>query len=99
MEDSEVIYNGDLEKKLEHMQGWMGERKAGLKTVLGGDFNARTGEEEGGVSIEEGWDYGAGRKRSKDKKVNKEGRMLIERLKELGWEIFNGSIKGDEEGD
>jgi len=38
-------------------------------------------------------------RRSKDKKVNREGRYLIEALEEAGWWIFNGGRKGDEEGE
>jgi len=40
-----------------------------------------------------------GSRKSKDKKVNKEGKLLLERIGELGWVIWNGDIKGDEEGD
>lgn len=36
-------------------------------------------------------------RRSKDGKVNKEGRILVEFIKERGWSIFNGVVKGDEE--
>lgn len=38
-------------------------------------------------------------RRSKDKKVNGEGRKLVEFIEEKGWEIFNGNIKGAEEGE
>lgn len=34
----------------------------------------------------------------KDGKVNKEGRTLIEFIQERGWSIYNGLLKGDEEG-
>lgn len=40
-----------------------------------------------------------GGRRSKDKKVNKERKVLLGRIEEVGWEIFNGNAKGDEEGD
>lgn len=36
-------------------------------------------------------------RRSKDRKVNKEGRILVEFIKERGWSIFNGVVKGDKE--
>lgn len=39
--------NGDLDKKLEGIKGWMEEGEVGVKTIIRGDFNART-EEEGG---------------------------------------------------
>jgi len=46
------------------------------------------------------WDGRRGRgRRSKDKKVNREGRYLVEALEEAGWFIFNEGGKGDEEGE
>ena len=47
----------------------------------------RREEEEGGGRI------------SKDRKVNKDGRSLVKLVEETGWEILNGSIEGDEEGE
>lgn len=38
-------------------------------------------------------------RKSKDEKVNGEGRKLIEFVEENGWGIFNGCIRGDEEGE
>jgi len=38
-------------------------------------------------------------RRSKDKKINREGRYLLEALEEAGWWIFNGGGKGDEDGE
>lgn len=37
------------------------------------------------------------RRKSRDEKVNKKGRILMEFLEEKGWSIFNGVIKGGEE--
>lgn len=39
-----------------------------------------------------------GERRSRDKKVNTDGRMLVRRLKETRWFILNGDVEGDEEG-
>jgi len=63
---------------------------------LGGDFNARTGRKGGRLSLE-GEEEGVGR-RSRDGKINKEGRMLVEGIRERGWSILNGETEGDEEG-
>jgi len=71
-------------------------------TIIGGDFNARTVTEGGGGEIREGTEGNMkeeeGRKRkSKDGKINKDGKMLIDFLEERGWGIMNGCTKGDEE--
>lgn len=55
-----VYINGDIEAKLERMRGWMEEKDTGVKTVIeGGDFNARTGREGGGV-MEDDWEVMGG---------------------------------------
>lgn len=40
-----VYVNRDMEKKLEGMRKWMEKKEKGVRTIFGGDFNARTGEE------------------------------------------------------
>ncbi|XP_011698277.1 PREDICTED: uncharacterized protein LOC105456152 [Wasmannia auropunctata] len=90
-----VYVNGNMESKWEEIRGWAEEK--GVRTIMGGDFNARTGElggwwEGGDVRREED------ERKSRDKRVNREGRILIEKLEEVGWFIFNGCGKGDEEG-
>jgi len=42
-----VYVNEDMKKKLEELKEWMKERKERVKTIIGGDFMARTGREEG----------------------------------------------------
>lgn len=44
----------DLGGILEDLERWVGEREEGIRTIIGGDFNARTGREGG--SVEEGND-------------------------------------------
>lgn len=40
-----VYVNEDLEKKIEGLKKWMEEREEeGRRVIIGGDFNARTGE-------------------------------------------------------
>ncbi|XP_032690078.1 uncharacterized protein LOC116853231 [Odontomachus brunneus] len=93
-----VYVNGDMDRKMEGVKGWMEEREGDRRTIIGGDFNARTGEEGGGEEVEENKGIEKGRK-SKDKVVNKEGRKLIQVIEERGWQILNGNIRGDEVGD
>ncbi|KYN22005.1 hypothetical protein ALC57_05605 [Trachymyrmex cornetzi] len=91
-----VYINMDLQSKLEGMVEWMEEREEGVKTVIGGDFNVRTGREGGRITEEiEGEEEEE--RRSKDSKVNKEGRKLVGFIRERGWAILNGNIQGDEE--
>lgn len=37
-----------------------------------------------------------GRRQSKDRKMNREGRKLVDFVEKRGWSVFNGDIKGDE---
>lgn len=60
--------------------------------LAGGDFNARTGE-EGGTIREESEEK---TRKSKNKMINQEGRILIDILAERGWMILNGSYGKDE---
>ena len=62
--------------------------------LIGGDLNARIGNYGGNINNEsevERW--------SKDKVINKQGKILIQELEERGWCVLNGNTKGDEEGD
>lgn len=45
------------------------------------------------------WGKEIGGKRSKDKKIDKERRMLVELIEEKGCKVINGSMEGDEEGE
>nr|XP_034194846.1 uncharacterized protein LOC117611072 [Osmia lignaria] len=93
-----VNVNGDTEAKIEELNPWLEEVEREGRTIIGGDFNARTGE-EGGAQEKEEEDEGEERRRSKDKKINGEGKRLLEVLRETGWSIVNGSIEGNEEGE
>ncbi|TGZ52029.1 hypothetical protein DBV15_12118 [Temnothorax longispinosus] len=86
------------DKKLEELKEWTEEGEKGVRTIVSGDFNARTGKKGGWEEEVEGIGEKRGRK-SKDKKVNKDGRKLLEFIEERGWMILNGGMKGDEEGE
>lgn len=70
-----VYINGDLEKKLEILEDQIERREKKIKTLIGGDFNARTGEEGEWREEEDGEEKS---RKSKDKKINREGKKLIE---------------------
>ena len=61
-----------------------------LPAVIGGDLNARIGEELSD-------DVATGRL-SRDKLINEEGRRLLEWVNERGWTILNGTTPSDRSG-
>jgi endonuclease/exonuclease/phosphatase family metal-dependent hydrolase len=64
--------------------------------LIGGDFNWRIGE-RGARKWEE--DRKDGKRKSKNKVENAEGKRLMEWIEENGWEILNRNKQGDEEGE
>lgn len=90
-----LYVNGDMEKKLEGLKNYIEEREKGAKILIGGDFNAGT-EELGGKTEEGGQEEEEEKRKSRDKKVNKEGKRLVDFIEGRGWMILNGTIKGDE---
>lgn len=50
-----------MERVLQELDEWIGNRKEGGRTIMGGDFNARVGRESGGVEEEEGEEEGRGK--------------------------------------
>lgn len=87
---------GILLRKLEQ---WMEATEEGKYTLLDGDFNARTRREGGTITKEEEEKSGGKERRySKDEKINREGRKLVEIIEDKDWSIFNGNMRGDENG-
>lgn len=89
-----VYSNNEIEK----IQNFLAEEVDPLKEynlVLGGDMNARTAEEGDWTTTEEN----DSKRQSKDRILNKEGKKLITLTEERGWNILNGNMTGDEDGE
>lgn len=79
-----VYMNKKKEENLEVIKRWI-EEEPGTQIIIGRDFNAKTGG-EGGVFNE----YGESHERKReDKVVNREGKVLINWMNELGIGILN----------
>lgn len=90
-----TIYSKNMRKTREKIEETVGDMKV-PRVIIGGDFNARTGQ-RGSFSSEERRENET--RKSKDKVKNAEGERLIEMVEENGWEILNGNFEGDEEGE
>jgi hypothetical protein len=73
-----------------------GKKTGKIVYSWGGDFNRRKGE-RGARNWEE--ERGDGKRKSKDKMENAEGKRLMEWIEENGWEVLNGNKQEDEEGE
>jgi len=99
-----VYASENIRETLKKLERWTEEKEKGVISMIGGDFNARTGGEGGGVTLEgetdkERENEGKRIRKSKDRKINKEGRLLAEFVEERGWGILNGCTMGDDEGE
>lgn len=80
----EVYVKVNLEEVLKEMEEWIEKKEAGSR-ILGGDFNVRTGREGGAVREEDERESGSEKgRRSKDEKINRDGRRLVELVEEKG---------------
>lgn len=57
--------------------------------MIKGDFNARTGKKRGGIEEEKETRMEEKKRRSKNEKINREEKRLVEFVEEMGWGIFN----------
>lgn len=75
-----MYINGNMNKTWERITGWEDDSRKGIKTLIRGDFNART-DELGGRRKWSG-EKRKRERRSRDRKVNKESR--VSGLEEVG---------------
>ncbi|XP_066585584.1 golgin subfamily A member 6-like protein 25 [Prorops nasuta] len=89
-----AVYVGDGIRGKENGIRRVMERDQGKRCLIGGDWNARTGE----IAEWEENDEEEERK-SRDKVVNAEERRMLNMLGEMGMGIINGRVQGDREGE
>ncbi|XP_033359980.1 uncharacterized protein LOC117238880 [Bombus vosnesenskii] len=88
-----VVYNQDTKGAWRKIKESVDGREEEVM-IIGGDWNARTGEEGGPINE----DLGKEKNRQlKDKTINMEGRTLLKYLEEKGWTIIDGRHKEVEE--
>lgn len=85
----EGVYAGEGVQRILQSLGQWSEDGEEIRVLVGGEIEERKAE----VGEEER------KRRSKDEKINGEGRKLVEFIEGKGWSIFNGGIRGDEEGE
>lgn len=83
-----------MEEALKELEQWIEDREESVRTLMGGGGILMRGQEV----VEREGDKGRSRRQSKDGKVNREERMLVEFIKKRGWSIFNGNINRNEKG-
>jgi hypothetical protein len=88
------IYSKEMKITRRRVEDAMKENRED-RILLGGDFNGRIGE-KGARNWEE--ERGVGKRKSKDKVENAQGKRLMEWIEENVWEVLNGNKQGDKEG-
>lgn len=89
-----VYTNGEMERRRRSLRRWMERQREGETITVGEDFNAKTGEGGGRVR---GEDREQNKRILKDRTVNGYGKKLLELVQEVGWEISNENVEGDDE--
>lgn len=85
-----TVYSQNIEETMEIITEYIQEEKE-EHLVIGGDYNARTGNRGGPIREDKEKEKEGESRNSRDKMINKERRVLINKIEERGWMILNGS--------
>lgn len=97
MENNKDIRRKDRLEKLQALEKWISEEEPRTKIIIGEDFNARTGREEGEVTEMGKKRLKESGRQSRDRKINREDKLLVDFIEEREWMILNGNTKKGEE--
>lgn len=104
IEDDLTKEEKEIQKQLRERKskGRKDKRKEGksriyenIYLVIGGNYNARMGNKGGPIRKDKEREKEGESRNSKDKVINKEGRVLIDKIKERRWTILNGSYDNE----
>jgi hypothetical protein len=88
-----TIYSKEMKTTGRRVEDVMKENREDC-ILLGGDSNGRIGERE-----TRNWEEERGDGKTQRQGGNAEGKRPMEWIEENGWEVLNGNIQGDEEGE
>jgi len=89
------VYNNSMKSERREIEEMLGDLEEEI-LCIGGDFNVRIGKEGKrieGEEDEEPW------RNSKDEKVTNKGRELLDLMEDREWDIANGNVRGNENGE
>lgn len=89
-----TIYSQNIEETMEIITEYIQEEKE-EHLVIGGDYNARTRNKGGPIREDKEKEKEGESGKSRDKMINREGRILINKIEERGWMILNGSYNNE----
>lgn len=92
-----IYVERDRLEKLQALEKWISEEEPRTKIIIGEDFNARTGREEGEVTEMGKKRLKESGRQSRDRKINREDKLLVDFIEEREWMILNGNTKKGEE--
>ena len=87
----------NVEDIKQELQVRIGDQEGNYAIVIGGDFNARTANR--GINRWVEGEDGETIRKSKDRILDKNEKILIEKIEKRGWILLNGNWEGDKDGE